>query len=158
MYREGNFKIGNFMKVFLLIIIFLFSLPASTVELKPLSNVLEKRNLEDPTTMLYLLQRCSGLYATGWDHIIDQNPEAAEKLLYSSKKFIVHATKFFKGAENFTQNELLKEMHAASEKFQKFYTDLFTENWYENGSYFEGTWIEEDLEMCGIMNSSLADF
>jgi len=36
----------------------------------------------------------------------------------------------------------------ASQNFQKIHTDIFTENWINYGAYFEGTWVEDDLNVC----------
>lgn len=137
---------------------FLFSSNLHSAELKPLMDVLEKRDMNDHTTILYTLQRCAGLYATGWDHLLDQNPEGAEGLKYLSTKFRAHATRFVKGAENISQDKLFNDIHEGSLKFQTLYTDLFSKNWIENGAYFEGTWIEGDLLVCNDINNYLEDF
>tara|TARA_X000000950_G_scaffold243955_1_gene299731 strand:- start:255 stop:551 length:297 start_codon:yes stop_codon:yes gene_type:complete len=75
-------------------------------QLSPLSEVLDKRDLNDKTTWLYIMQRCSGLFATAWDHTVDQNPELAQNLLYSAQKFIFYSTQFVKGSENLSNEQL----------------------------------------------------
>jgi hypothetical protein len=35
-----------------------------------------------------------------------------------------------------------------TKKFYDLYFKLFENNWYENGAYFEGTWIEDDVVLC----------
>ena len=150
------------MKYFIILTISFKILFSSSIcfgsQLNPLSEVLDKRDLNDKTTWLYIMQRCSGLFATAWDHTVDQNPELAKNLLYSAQKFIFYSTQFVKGSENLSNEQLINEMRSASEKFQKMYTDMFTENWYKNGAYYEGTWIEDDVLYCGELNKELEDF
>ena len=35
------------------------------------------------------------------------------------------------------------------QKFKDEYVAMFTDNWFENGAYFQGTWIEGDVQICG---------
>ena len=106
-----------------------------------------KRDMSDKTSVLYVLQRCSGLFATGWDHMLDQNPSVAEGLLYNSRLLTYKASLLYE-APNLSEEEKLQEQAQASQNFQKIYTDIFTENWINNGAYFEGTWVEGDLSVC----------
>ena len=132
-------------KILLLLIVLIPSL--SWGKMKTLNEILQIRDMSDKTSVLYVMQRCSGLFATGWDHILDQNPSVAEGLLYNSRLLTYKASLLYE-APNLSEEEKLQEQVQASQKFQKIYTDFFTENWINNGAYFEGTWIEGDLSIC----------
>ena len=41
------------------------------------------------------------------------------------------------------------------QKFKDEYVAMFTKNWYENGAYFQGTWIEGDFQICGPIVSTM---
>ena len=115
--------------------------------MKTLNEIFQIRDMSDNASVIYVFQRCSGLYAAGWDHILDQNPSVAEGLLYNSQKLTYKASLLYE-APNLSSDEKLLEQVKASQNFQKIYTDLFSENWINNGAYFEGTWIEGDLDLC----------
>lgn len=115
--------------------------------MKTLNEILQIRDMSDKASVLYVLQRCSGLFATGWDHILDQNPSVAEGLLYNSKILTYKASLLY-DAPNLSSDEKLSEQIQASQNFQRIYTDIFTENWTNNGAYFEGTWVEGDWNVC----------
>ncbi|MDB4234547.1 hypothetical protein N9852_04990 [Alphaproteobacteria bacterium] len=133
------------MKKLLIILLLVPSL--SWGSMKTLNEILTIRDMSDPASVIYVAQRCAGLYAAGWDHIVDQNPTLAEDLLYGSQLLTYKASQLYK-APNLSSDEKLKEMIVASQNFQKIYTDIFTENWISNGAYFEGTWVENDLTVC----------
>ena len=134
------------MKTLLTLLLLLPSL--SWGKMKTLNEILQIRDLSDPAAVIYIFQRCSGLYAAGWDHIVDQNPTLADDLLYGAQLFTFNAAKLYK-APKLSEDEIISEMTAASQNFQKIYTDIFSENWISNGAYFEGTWVEGDLSVCG---------
>ena len=115
--------------------------------MKTLNEIFQVRDMSDNASVIYVFQRCSGLYAAGWDHILDQNPSVAEGLLYNSQMLTYKASLLYE-APNLSSDEKLLEQVKASQNFQKIYTDLFSENWINNGAYFEGTWIEGDLDLC----------
>ena len=118
--------------------------------MKTLNEIFQVRDMSDNASVIYVFQRCSGLYAAGWDHILDQNPSVAEGLLYNSQMLTYKASLLYE-APNLSSDEKLLEQVKASQNFQKIYTDLFSENWINNGAYFEGTWIEGDLDICNEM-------
>ena len=115
--------------------------------MKTLTEIFQIRDMSDNASVIYVFQRCSGLYAAGWDHILDQNPSVAEGLLYNSQMLTYKASLLYE-APNLSSDEKVLEQVKASQNFQKIYTDLFSENWINNGAYFEGTWIEGDLDLC----------
>ena len=132
-------------KILLLLIVLIPSL--SWGKMKTLNEILQIRDMSDKTSVLYVMQRCSGLFATGWDHILDQNPSVAEGLLYNSRLLTYKASLLYE-APNLSEEEKLQEQVQASQNFQKIYTDFFRENWLHTGAYFYGTWLEVDLSIC----------
>ena len=41
------------------------------------------------------------------------------------------------------------------QELKDIYVELFNKNWFEKGAYFQGTWIEGDVQLCGPIVESL---
>jgi hypothetical protein len=119
----------------------------------PLKNYLEKKNLEDSTTQIYLLNRCSAVYVYSSAMILKTDP-------INSKKFIEIANNLlFKSVELkiIDNKEKLEnaQKKAAEEREKSFnnYTVDGKKNWDKNKSYFKGSYISEDMLICAKLVS-----
>lgn len=119
------------------------------IELKPLSKILEVRDMKDRTTNTYLIQRCSGLMFLNNSLIIEEeNPDIVKKM-EQKIDFLLNMSKFFDRQYGISSDEELTDKAILeSKKFYDLYLNLYEKNWYENGAYFAGTWIENDVVIC----------
>ena len=140
------------MKKVKLIIVTIFVLSLSNFAKADLNNSLKKyldgKDLEKGSTQIYLLKRCSAVYAYASGIVLKSDA-------VSSKNFIeISNNLLFKSVELMVidENKKLEEAQAEAEKNRK---ELFSnyiadgkKNWEKNKSHFKGSYISEDMAIC----------
>ena len=140
------------MKKIRLIIISAFILSSSNFAKADLNNSLKKyldeNDLEKASTQIYLLKRCSAIYAYASGIVLKSDA-------VSSKNFIeVSNNLLFKSVELMVidEDKKLEEAQTEAEKNRK---ELFSnyiadgkKNWEKNKSHFKGSYISEDMAIC----------
>jgi len=109
---------------------------------------LEGKNLEEGATQIYLLKRCSAIYAYASGIVLKSDA-------VSSKNFIeISNNLLFKSVELMVINEN-KKLEEAQEEAEKNRKELFSnyiadgkKNWEKNKSHFKGSYISEDMAIC----------
>ena len=113
-----------------------------------LKDYLDKKNLENATTQIYLLNRCSAIYAYASGIILKTDA-------VSSKNFIeISNSLLFKSVELMVIDEE-KKLEEAQKKAEENRKELFNnyitdgkKNWEKNKSHFKGSYISEDMAIC----------
>ena len=140
------------MKKIRLIIITIFILNLSSFAQADLNislkKYLDEKDLEKGSTQIYLLKRCSAVYAYASGIVLKSDA-------VSSKNFIeISNNLLFKSVELMVidENKKLEEAQTEAEKNRK---DLFSnyitdgkKNWEKNKSHFKGSYISEDMAIC----------
>ena len=113
-----------------------------------LKEYLDGKNLEEGSTQIYLLKRCSAVYAYASGIVFKSDA-------VSSKNFIeISNNLLFKSVELMIidENQKLEEAQEEAEKNRK---ELFSnyiadgkKNWKKNKSHFKGSYISEDMSIC----------
>ena len=113
-----------------------------------LKDYLEGRDLDNGPTQIYLLKRCSAVYAYASGIVLKSDA-------VSSKNFIeISNNLLFKSVELMVieENKKLEEAQTEAEKNRK---ELFSnyiadgkKNWEKNKSHFKGSYISEDMAIC----------
>ena len=113
-----------------------------------LKDYLDKKNLENATTQIYLLNRCSAIYAYASGIILKTDA-------VSSKNFIeISNSLLFKSVELMIIDEEKKLEEAqkkAEENRKQIFNNYITDgkkNWEKNKSYFKGSYIADDMAIC----------
>ena len=113
-----------------------------------LKDYLDKKNLENATTQIYLLNRCSAIYAYASGIILKTDA-------VSSKNFIeISNSLLFKSVELMIIDEEKKLEEAqkkAEENRKQIFNNYITDgkkNWEKNKSHFKGSYITEDMAIC----------
>ena len=109
---------------------------------------LEGKNLEEGASQIYLLKRCSAIYAYASGIVLKSDA-------VSSKNFIeISNNLLFKSVELMVIDEN-KKLEEAQEEAEKNRKDLFSnyiadgkKNWEKNKSHFKGSYISEDIAIC----------
>ncbi|MDA7552001.1 hypothetical protein N8747_00020 [Candidatus Pelagibacter sp.] len=138
-------------KLYFLIIITVLIISDSFVKANDnisLKKYLEQRNIEEGSTQIYLLNRCSAVYAYASAIILKTDA-------INSKNFIEIANNLlFKSIELMVIDEKEK-FENAKEKSEKKRNELFDlyisdgkKNWEQNKSHFKGSYISEDMSIC----------
>ena len=113
-----------------------------------LKDYLEGKDLDKGPTQIYLLKRCSAVYAYASGIVLKSDA-------VSSKNFIeISNNLLFKSVELMVieENKKLEEAQTEAEKNRK---ELFSnyiadgkKNWEKNKSHFKGSYIAEDMVIC----------
>ena len=136
--------------IFLITISFLvnFLTLASANSNTSLKDYLDKKDIENTATQIYLLNRCSAIYAYASRIIL--KTDAA-----SSKNFIeISNSLLFKSVELMVIDEE-KKLEEAQKKAEENRKQIFNnyiiegkKNWEKNKSYFKGSYITDDMAIC----------
>ena len=113
-----------------------------------LKKYLDGKDLEKGSTQIYLLKRCSSVYAYASGIVLKSDA-------VSSKNFIeISNNLLFKSVELMVieENQKLEEAQEDAEKNRK---ELFSnyiadgkKNWEKNKSHFKGSYISDDMAIC----------
>ena len=113
-----------------------------------LKDYLDKKDIENATTQIYLLNRCSAIYAYASGIILKTDA-------LSSKNFIeISNSLLFKSIELMVIDEEKKLEEAqkkAEENRKQIFNNYITDgkkNWEKNKSHFKGSYISDDMAIC----------
>jgi len=136
-----------FIKIFILFVFFI-SYKSFSLAQEPIVEYLKKKNIDESETQVYLLNRCSAVYAYASGIILKTDA-------VSSKNFIeISNSLLFKSVELMIIDEE-KKLEEAQKKAEENRKELFNnyitdgkKNWEKNKSHFKGSYISEDMAIC----------
>ena len=113
-----------------------------------LKKYLDGKDLEKGLTQIYLLKRCSAVYAYASGIVLKSDA-------VSSKNFIEISNNLLFKAVELKVIEEEKKLEDAQEEAEKNRKELFSnyiadgkKNWEKNKSHFKGSYIAEDMAIC----------
>ena len=113
-----------------------------------LKEYLNGKDLEKGLTQIYLLKRCSAVYAYASGIILKSDA-------VSSKNFIEISNNLLFKAVELKVIEEEKKLEQAQDEAEKNRKELFSnyiadgkKNWEKNKSHFKGSYIAEDMAIC----------
>ena len=113
-----------------------------------LTKYLDENDLDKGLTQIYLLKRCSAVYAYASGIVLKLDA-------VSSKNFIEISNNLLFKAVELKVIEEEKKLEEAQEEAEKNRKDLFNnyiadgkKNWDKNKSHFKGSYIAEDMAIC----------
>ena len=128
-------------------ILFLTSLVKADLNTS-LKKYLDEKDLEEGLTQIYLLKRCSAVYAYASGIVLKSDA-------VSSKNFIEISNNLLFKAVELKVIEEEKKLEEAQEEAEKNRKELFSnyladgkKNWEKNKSHFKGSYIAEDMVTC----------
>ena len=133
--------------IFLVTSLFIISFAKADTNIS-LKNYLDAKTIEDGKTQIYLLNRCSAIYAYASGIILKTDA-------VSSKNFIeISNNLLFKSVE-LTIIEEEKKLEEVQKKAEEIRKELFNNyiadgkiNWEKNKSHFKGSYIANDMTIC----------
>ena len=133
--------------IFLVTSLFIISFAKADTNIS-LKNYLDAKSIEDGKTQIYLLNRCSAIYAYASAIILKTDA-------VSSKSFIeISNNLLFKSVE-LTIIEEEKKLEEVQKKAEEIRKELFNnyiadgkKNWEKNKSHFKGSYIANDMTIC----------
>ena len=133
--------------IFLVTSLFIISFAKADTNIS-LKNYLDAKSIEDGKTQIYLLNRCSAVYAYASGIILKTDA-------VSSKNFIeISNNLLFKSVELMVieKEEKLEDAQKKAEEIRKYlFNNYITDgkkNWEKNKSHFKGSYISEDMAIC----------
>ena len=122
-----------------------FAYADSNISLK---KYLDRKDLEIGSTQIYLLKRCSAIYAYASGIVLKSDA-------VSSKNFIEISNNLLFKAVELKVIEEEKKLEEAQDEAEKNRKELFSnyiadgkKNWEKNKSHFKGSYIAEDMAIC----------
>ena len=113
-----------------------------------LKKYLDENDLDKGLTQIYLLKRCSAVYAYASGIVLKLDA-------VSSKNFIEISNNLLFKAVELKVIEEEKKLEDAQEEAEKNRKELFSnyiadgkKNWEKNKSHFKGSYIAEDMAIC----------
>ena len=136
-------------KLIIIIIAILSLISFAKAELNiSLKKYLDENDLDKGLTQIYLLKRCSAVYAYASGIVLKLDA-------VSSKNFIEISNNLLFKAVELKVIEEEKKLEEAQEEAEKNRKDLFSnyiadgkKNWDKNKSHFKGSYIAEDMAIC----------
>ena len=113
-----------------------------------LKEYLDGKDIEKGSTQIYLLKRCSSVYAYASGVILKSDAVTSKNFIEISNNLL------FKSVELMVidENKKLEQAQTEAEKNRK---ELFNnyiadgkKNWEKNKSHFKGSYISEDMAIC----------
>ena len=127
---------------------FFFANSAKTEVNTSLKEYLNGKDLEIGSTQIYLLKRCSAVYAYASGIVLKSDA-------VSSKNFIEISNNLLFKAVELKVIEEEKKLEQAQDEAEKNRKELFSnyiadgkKNWEKNKSHFKGSYIAEDMAIC----------
>ncbi len=113
-----------------------------------IKDYLEKNNIEKSSTQIYLLNRCSAIYAYASAIILKTDITNSKKFIEIANNLLLKSVEL-RVIENKEKFEV-SQKKAESERKSLFdsYINEGKKNWKKNNSYFKGSYISEDLAIC----------
>ena len=113
-----------------------------------LKEYLSEKDLEKGLTQIYLLKRCSAVYAYASGIVLKSDAVSSKNFIEVSNNLLFYAVEL----KVIEEEKKLEEAQDEAEKNRK---DLFSnyiadgkKNWEKNKSHFKGSYIAEDMAIC----------
>ena len=136
--------------IFLITISFLVSsfTLANTNSNTSLKNYLDKKDIENTTTQIYLLNRCSAIYAYASGIILKTDAVSSKNFIETSNSLLFKSVELMVIDE---EKKLEEAQKKAEENRKQIFNNYITDgkkNWEKNKSHFKGSYIIEDMTIC----------
>ena len=136
-------------KIILTIICNLFFINFAKADLNiSLKKYLEGKNLDEGSTQIYLLKRCSSVYAYASGIVLKSDAVSSKNFIEISNNLLFKSVELMVIEEN-------KKLEKAQEEAENNRKELFSnyiadgkKNWENNKSHFKGSYISDDMAIC----------
>ena len=133
-----------------IVIIFSLLLPSlvkaeSNISLK---DYLDKNNIEDGSTQIYLLSRCSAVYAYASGIVLKSDAVSSKNFIEISNNLLFKSVELMVIEEEKKLEEAQKKAENERKKLFNNYITDGKKNWEKNKSHFKGSYISNDMTIC----------
>ena len=113
-----------------------------------LKKYLEGKNLEESSTQIYLLKRCSAVYAYASGIVLKSDAVSSKNFIEISNNLLFKSVELIIIDENKKLEEAQEEGEKNRKKLFSNYIADGKKNWEKNNSHFKGSYISEDMAIC----------
>ena len=113
-----------------------------------LKDYLDGKDLEKGSTQIYLLKRCSSVYAYASGIVLKSDAVSSKNFIEISNNLLFKSVELMVIEEN-------KKLEEAQEEAENDRKELFSnyiadgkKNWEKNKSHFKGSYISDDMVIC----------
>ena len=113
-----------------------------------LQSYLDKNDIEKGETQIYLLNRCSAVYAYASGIILKTNAISSKSFIEISNNLLFKSVELMVIEE---EKKLEEAQKKAENERKKLFNNYITEgkkNWEKNQSHFKGSYISNDMTIC----------
>ena len=133
--------------IFLVISLFMISFAKADTNIS-LKNYLDAKSIEDGKTQIYLLNRCSAIYAYASGIILKTDAVSSKNFIETSNSLLFKSVELMVIDE---EKKLEEAQKKAEENRKQIFNNYITDgkkNWEKNKSHFKGSYISEDMAIC----------
>ena len=133
--------------IFLVISLFMISFAKADTNTS-LKSYLEKKDIEDGKTQIYLLNRCSAVYAYASGIILKTDAVTSKNFIEISNNLLFKSIELMVIEE---EKKLEEAQKKAEENRKQLFNNYITDgkkNWEKNKSHFKGSYISGDMAIC----------
>ena len=113
-----------------------------------LKDYLDKKDIENTTTQIYLLNRCSAIYAYASGIILKTDAVSSKNFIETSNSLLFKSVELMVIDE---EKKLEEAQKKAEENRKQIFNNYITDgkkNWEKNKSHFKGSYITDDMAIC----------
>ena len=113
-----------------------------------LKKYLDDKNLEESSTQIYFLKRCSAIYAYASGVVLKSDAVSSKSFIEISNNLLFKSVELMVIEENKKLEEAQKEAEMNRKELFSNYIADGKKNWEKNKSHFKGSYISEDMAIC----------
>ena len=113
-----------------------------------LKDYLEGRDLDNGPTQIYLLKRCSAVYAYASGIVLKSDAVSSKNFIEISNNLLFKSVELMVIEENKKLEEAQTEAETNRKELFSNYIADGKKNWEKNKSHFKGSYISEDMAIC----------
>ena len=113
-----------------------------------LKKYLDGKDLEKGSTQIYLLKRCSSVYAYASGIILKSDAVSSKNFIEISNNLLFKSVELMVIEENKKLEEAQDEAENKRKELFSNYIADGKKNWEKNKSHFKGSYIAEDMAIC----------
>jgi hypothetical protein len=133
--------------IFLVTSLFMISFAKADTNIS-LKNYLETKDIEDGKTQIYLLNRCSAVYAYASGIILKTDAVSSKNFIEISNNLLFKSVELMVIEEEEKLEEAQKEAEDNRKQLFNNYIADGKKNWEKNKSHFKGSYISGDMSIC----------
>ena len=142
------------MKKILIILLFITS-PLQAEKIEQLSWYNLQELLEDDKLTYKIIKSCVSLNSAVTELIKEEHPDLANEFFKTANYFFPFGILVLKKIKNINNNEAEKEFLSSVDSLTNDYMDFMIKNGEATGSFFEGTFLRDDIAYCNEIRSAI---